>query len=250
VLTAVLAEQLIYYAEKHQLLLANHFRGRRGRNATDAVQVLTHRIKNVWEKGQVASVLFLNIEGAFTNADNMQLVKNLAKRKIPRKLIAFITNMLRDRATILKFNGFSSKAITLNNGIGQGDLLSMALYQFYNADLLGIPMGLDKGAIAYVDNAILLAIGNNFHTMHDKLVDMMTKPTGAINWAEKHNFCFEYSKLVLIDCSPEQKFVRPTLTLPNVSVTPSKSMKYLGIYPDKNLLWKEQPAYAIGKGTT
>jgi hypothetical protein len=35
----------------------------------------------------------------------------------------------------------------------------MALYQFYNADLLNISEGPDKGAIAYIDTAILIATG-------------------------------------------------------------------------------------------
>ena len=251
VLTAVLAEQLMYYAEHHHLLPANHFGGRKGRNATDAVQTLTHRIKKAWRKGEVISVLFLDIEGAFPNANNERLISNLKKRRIPRVLISFIANMLKDRTTVLKFDGYTSEAIILNNGIGQGDPLSMALYQFYNADLLDIPEGPDEGAIAYVDDAILLASGTNFHSTHEKLSKMMTRENGAIKWAEKHNSHFEYSKLVLIDFAHQNKKIdRPTLTLPNVVVNPSKSTKYLGVYLNQNLLDKEQLAYIIGKGTT
>ena len=249
VLTAVLAEQLMYFAEHHHLLPANHFGGRKGRNATDAVQLLTHNIKNAWRKGEVTSVLFLDIEGAFPNAANEQLVKNLAKRKIPRVLISFIENMLKDRTTVLRFDGYTSGAITLNNGIGQGDPLSMALYQFYNADLLDIPEGPDEGAIAYVDDAILMATGTNFHLTHEKLARMMTRKGGALEWAEKHNSRFEYSKLALMDFAHQNKKMdRPPLALPNVEIKPVESTKYLGVYLDQCLLGKEQLAYVIGKG--
>ena len=249
VLTAVLAEQLMFFAEQHQLLPPNHFGGRKGRNATDAVQLLTHKIKNAWRKGEVTSVLFLDIEGAFPNAVNEQLTKNLAKRKIPRVLISFIENMLKDRITVLKFDGYTSEAIVLNNGIGQGDPLSMALYQFYNADLLDIPEGPDEGAIAYVDDALLLATGTNFHQTHAKIVNMMTRTGGALDWAEKHNSRFEFSKLALIDFAHQNKNMdRPGLLLPNVEIQPAKSTKYLGVYLDQNLLGKEQLAYIIGKG--
>ena len=251
VLTAVLAEQLMYFAEHHHLLPANHFGGRKGRNATDAVQLLTHRIKNAWRKGEVLSVLFLDIEGAFPNAVNEQLVKNLAKRKIPQVLISFIENMLKDRSTVLKFDGYTSGAITLNNGIGQGDPLSMALYQFYNADLLDISEGPDEGAIAYMDNAILMATATNFHLAHEKLASMMTRKGGALEWAEKHNSRFEYSKLALIDFAHQNKKIeRPSLALPDVELKPVKSTKYLGVYLDQNLLGKEQLAYIIGKGAS
>ena len=250
VLTAILAEQLMYYAERHNLLPENHFGGRKGRNATDAVHLLVNKIKCAWRKGKVMAVLFLDIEGAFPNADNVQLIRNLTKRRIPLDLVAFVANMLKDRSTELKFDGYTSEAITLNNGIGQGDPLSMALYQFYNADLLDIPVGKGESAIAYVDDAILVAEGADFHEAHDKLRNMMVKEDGALTWAEKHNSRFEFSKLALIDFAHHcRKINRPTLSLPGTEVKPTESTKYLGIILDQSLLWKEQLAYAIGKGS-
>ena len=250
VLTAIMAEQMMYYAEAHNLLPANHFGGRKGRNATDAVHLLVHKIKAAWRKGKAISVLFLDIEGAFPNADNVQLLRNLNKRKIPHALTRFIANMLENRCTTLKFDGFSSEAITLNNGIGQGDPLSMVLYQFYNADLLEIPKGKEESAIAYVDDAILIATADNFHETHSKLLDMMTRKDGALEWAEKHNSRFEYSKLALIDFAHySRKLARPPLLLPHAEIKPSTSTKYLGVILDQNLNWKEQLAYAAGKGS-
>ena len=119
VLTAILAEQMMYYAETHNLLPDNHFGGRKGRNATDAVHLLVHTIKSAWRKGKVISVLFLDIEGAFPNADNEQLIKNLTKRKLPRTLITFTANMLKNRRTILKFDGYISESITLKRCQGR-----------------------------------------------------------------------------------------------------------------------------------
>lgn len=94
--------------------------------------------------------------------------------------------MLKNRSTVLKFDGYTSDAIVLNNGIGQGDPLSMALYQFYNADILDIPAGREETAIAYVDDAILIASGATFQDTHDVLEKMMTRAGGAIERAEKH----------------------------------------------------------------
>ena len=95
--------------------------------------------------------------------------------------------MLKDRSTVLKFDEYISDTITLNNGIGQGDPLSMALYQFYNTDLIEIPKNVDEEAIAYVDDAILIATGSDFVETHETLAEMMTRANRAIEWAEKHN---------------------------------------------------------------
>ena len=250
VLTAILAEQLMYYAECYNLLPENHFGGRKGRNATDAVQILVHRIKGAWRKGEVASALFLDIEGAFPNADNEQLIRNLTKRRVPSDLVQFTANMLRNRSTILRFDGYTSSTIKLNNGIGQGDPLSMALYQFYNADLLDVPKNKDEAAIAYVDDALLITTGKDFRITHDKLREMMTRQGGAIEWTEKHNSRFEYSKLSLIDFAHHSKKIdRPPLTLPGYTIKPTESTKYLGIILDQSLSWREQLAYVAGKGS-
>jgi hypothetical protein len=114
--------------------------------------------------------------------------------------------MLKDRSTTLCFDDHISLPIEINNGIGQADLLSMALYQFYNADLVEI-LNENKGefAAAYVDDAILAAAANSFENAHDILKDMMTREGGAISWAKQHNSPFEYNKLALIDFAHSNK---------------------------------------------
>ena len=250
-LSSIIAEQLMFYAETHSLLPQNHFGGRAKRTASDAVHLLVNRVKNEWRRGKVISVLFLDIEGAFPNAVNEQLVHNLRTRRVPTKITRYVANMLRDRSTTLRFDDHSSLPIAINNGIGQGDPLSMALYQFYNADLVEIPIE-DEGefAEAYVDDAILAAVADSFEEAHEKLKDMMLRENGAISWAKKHNSPFEYSKLALIDFAHSRKaVVRPILTLPGITITPTKSTKYLGIMLDQNLNWKEQTAYVQEKGS-
>jgi hypothetical protein len=51
----------------------------------------------------------------------------------------FVEWMLADRRTKLCFDDHLSDLVKINNGIGQGDPLSMILYLFYNTDLLDIP---------------------------------------------------------------------------------------------------------------
>jgi len=153
--------------------------------------------------------------------------------------------MLRDRSTILCFNDHTSSPIKIDNRIGQGNPLLMALYQFYNADLVEIPKENEgETAEAYIDDAIISATAKTFKEAHEKIIEMMTRDGGAIEWTKKHNSHFEFSKLVLIDFAHSRRPAeRPPLTLPNIIINPSKSMKYLGIMLDQNLSWKEQLAY-------
>ena len=71
--------------------------------------------------------------------------------------------MLTGRKTRLKFDDYTSDWFELDNGIGQGNPLSMILYLFYNADLLDVAKGLDEKVLRYIDD-ITLPDSQKLHT--------------------------------------------------------------------------------------
>src|SRR5882672_1606290 len=62
-LMSIVAEEVSHLTEKHQLLPVTHFGGRPGCTTTDSLHLLTDIIKVAWRHKQVASVLFLDVEG-------------------------------------------------------------------------------------------------------------------------------------------------------------------------------------------
>jgi hypothetical protein len=59
----------------------------------------------------------------------------------------------------------------------------MGLYQYYNADLLDIPRNKGELALAYVDDASMIATADTFAKAHNMLADMMTRVGGVNNWS-------------------------------------------------------------------
>jgi ribonuclease HI/exonuclease III len=258
-LTSIVTEVLVYIAEKYNLLPKNQFGGRPGRKTTDAMHYLTQKIKNAWRNGKVVSALFLDIEGAFPNAVPERLLHNLKMKGVPEEYVEFIRIILEGRKTKLKFDDYISEYFDIENGIGQGDPLSMLLYLFYSGDLVDIPIGKKEDSIAFVDDVTLIAIAPTFDETHNILKNMMTREGGAYFWAKKHNSRFETSKFALMDFSkarqklaPGQKKTkpidRPALSLNGTSVKPTSSHKFLGVIFDQELRWQEQVAHAVGKG--
>jgi hypothetical protein len=159
--------------------------------------------------------------------------------------------MLQERKTTLKFDGYESDPIHIDNGIGQGDPLSMVLYQFYNADLLDIPKDDSENAMAYVDDTLMLATAKTFKKAHRILLDMMCRANSVADWSDTHNSPLEYSKLTLIDfahSSVTRK--RPALALPQITVKPVESTKYLGVIFNQHLQWNTQIASVAAKGSS
>jgi len=250
-LTSITAELLIYWGEHHKLLPPMHFGGRPGRTTTDAVHLLAQTVKHAWRNGKVVSALFLDIEGAFPNATTERLLHNMRKRGLPRDFIRFMRLTLEGRQTTLCFDGYVSAPIPINNGIGQGDPGSMPGFNFFNADLLDISKGRkNELVLAFVDNAVLLAIGTDFMQTHAILRDMMTRPGGALQWSKEHNSPFEYSKFALMDFTrnPARAMDSAPLVLPHAIIEPVPTTRYLGIFLDTRLDWKEQCTRAVKKG--
>ena len=149
----------------------------------------------------MASVLFLDMEGAFLNAVTEQLLHNLRKWRVPERYVAFIESMLTGRRNRLKFDNYSSEWFNLDNSIVQGDLLSMILYLFYNADILDVVRGKNELCLGYVDDLALVAMAKNFADTHRLLKNMISRDGGAREWSTLHNSRFKDSKSVLIDFS-------------------------------------------------
>jgi len=190
------------------------------------MHLLIIKAKAAWCKGKVAAALFLDVESAFPNAVPEKLIGNLRKRGVPRKYANFVQSMLDSRETTLKFDGYISENLQIDNGIGQGDPLSMTLYQFYNADLLDIPRNVGEDAIAYMDDALMLSVADTFEEAHQTLADMMSREGGVSDWSSSHNSPLELSKLALINFAhPNSKKPRTLLQLRNIKVKPTDHCK-------------------------
>jgi len=148
----------------------------------------------------VAAILFLDVKGAFPNAVLAQHLHNMHMHRIPEEYILFVDQLLTNRHTWLKFDGFTSDWIDINNGIVQGDPLSMILYLFYNSYLLE-DIGKMETKVGYIDDVNFYAEGCTFDAAYVKLSDMMTLEGGSQDWSKLHNSKFEMSKLTLVGFS-------------------------------------------------
>ena len=217
--TSVVAEELSHLVETHGLLPTTHFGGRPGRTTTDSLHLLMDYIKAAWRKKRVVSALFLDVEGAFPNAVTHRLLHNMRWRRVPKAYVSFVSAMLTGRKTCLKFDDYTSDWFLLDNGIGQGDPLSMLLYLFYNADILDVAKGPDKMSLGYVDDIALVVTAKTFTQMHRSLSHMMLRPKEGFHWSKLHNSNFETSKSTLVDFSRSKTVDRPWHSYPHTEAT-------------------------------
>jgi hypothetical protein len=247
VLSTLCTKHTLYLSEKHNTLPASQFGGRPGRNTTDAMLLVVHKIKDAWRRGKVAVALFLDVQGAFPNTVKERLIHNMCMRRVPKCFTDIATLSLTGRTTRLKFDDYFSDPIPLDNGTTQGDPSSMNYYGFYNAPLIEIAASDDELSPGFVDNSMMLAISDTLEQCHEKLKDMMEHPNGGFDWSLSHNSPFELSKTALMNFPRSFRDPIPgalSLSKPNAdrsvltSLThPVSLYKYLGVIFDPKLRW-------------
>jgi len=88
-LETVVLRKLSDLAEEHCLLLPQQMGARRKRSVETALKALTDAVHTVWNhskggnKGKVASLLSLDVAGAFNNVSHKRLLYNLRMRRTP-----------------------------------------------------------------------------------------------------------------------------------------------------------------------
>ncbi|KAG9221604.1 hypothetical protein CCMSSC00406_0006763 [Pleurotus cornucopiae] len=238
VLNATLADDLVAHAERTGALPANHFGGRPGRSTMDSIHLMTKTVMDAWRRGEVASALFLDVKGAFPSVAVDRLEHNLRMAGIPRE----------------------SDPFPVENGLDQGDAMSVILYLLYNAGILATVKGNKKElGLLFIDDAAIVVTGATFTEAHARLKEIMMGDGGIFRWARDHNCEFGVDKFQLLDMSRKRvphpmclkkttPLARRDLVLGAYRVVSSEQVRFLGIWLDRELRWNQQGAAALAKG--
>uniref|UniRef100_A0A1L7UN13 Reverse transcriptase n=1 Tax=Fusarium mangiferae TaxID=192010 RepID=A0A1L7UN13_FUSMA len=232
---AIIANRLAYLADVHELLPSRHTGGRKLTSTEHAMHFLLQRIHEAWAEGKVASLLLLDVSGAYDNVSRERLLHNLRKRRVCQNIVRWTESFLCDRSTTLKLQEYTAPSAPIQTGIPQGSPVSPILYLFYNADLIEACKTEDTEAVGYIDDVSILAVGPSAQRNCKILKGIHRK---AERWAMKHGSQFAPAKYELIHFTRDPKMnCTHALRLPHATVNASPSCRYLGIQMDTRLRW-------------
>src|SRR5436305_3939131 len=135
---------------------------RPGRSTKTALELLTGQVKTIWGSGKfVASLLSLDILGAFDTVNPTQLLYILRRKGLPGWIVQWIRAFMTDQKTTLIIQGTQTEAFLVLAGVPQGSPLSLVLFLFYNSELLDLCNQPKEGlsAIGFADDVNMLAYG-------------------------------------------------------------------------------------------
>ena len=85
VIKSIMGKKILYLAKIHQLLPETQMGARRGKSTKTALELLTKQVHTVWKQGnnKVATLLSMDVAGAFDTVLHQRLIHNLQRQKIP-----------------------------------------------------------------------------------------------------------------------------------------------------------------------
>ena len=240
-LETVISGRLTALAEKYNLLPQQQMGARKGRSVETALETITDAVHTVWSCGgskrsTVASLLSLDVAGAFDNVSHERLLHNLRERRVPEEIVRWTASFLTDRATSITLGGRTSPIKDVATGIPQGSPISPVLFLFFNAPLIEqcakacLPVQIE----GFVDDIHLLAYGR---TTEDNCRVLGKAHEICLRWARIHGASFAPQKYELIHLTrrPKRFNMRASLNVGVTSIHPSVSIRVLGLHVDTKL---------------
>jgi ribonuclease HI len=235
-LEAIIANRLAYMADVHKLLPSRHTGGRKLASTEHAIHFLLQQIHQAWSEDKVATLLLLDVSGAYDNVSPERLIHNLRKRRVSEKIVSWIASFLSHRTTTLKLQEYTATSTPIQTGIPQGSPVSPILYLFYNADLIEACKTEDTEAVGYIDDVSILAVGPTAQRNCKTLKGIHRR---AEQWAVRHGSQFAPAKYELVHFTRDPRANSThALRLPHNTVKASPSCRYLGIHMDTKLRWE------------
>ena len=92
---------------------------RPGRSTQTALELLTQQVHTVWRSNPnlVASLLSLDISGAFDRVSHERMIHNMKAQAVPHWIVQFTKSFLKDRTTRLSIRGYMAQIIQTNTSI-------------------------------------------------------------------------------------------------------------------------------------
>ncbi|RAQ99830.1 reverse transcriptase [Stemphylium lycopersici] len=240
-LEKIIAERLTNLAEEHGILPEEQMGGRKQRSTLTAVELITEQIKTLWHFGnnKAATLLSLDISGAFDNVSHQRLIHILKQKAIPNWTVQFIQSFLRGRTTRLRLGRYKSDSMPTETGIPQGSTMSPILFLLFMADLPAKLNSRNTSASGFVDDTNILAWSDS---TEENCRILQKKHKECEEWARKHGARFAPEKYQLIHFSRARNRhnMQAPITIQGHTTEPSSELRVLGIWMDPKLSWGPQ----------
>ena len=231
----IIYKRMFCYLTKNNFIYKRQFGFRENHSTNHALISITETIKADIDKGNVVGGIFLDLQKAFDTVNHTILCSKLSYYGFRGKINDLIQSFLSNRHQYVTINGFDSSQLEIKCGVPQGSTLGPLLFLLYINDLR---YSLKKSiASHFADDTSITFSSKKIKTVETIL---NTDLKSISDWLKANRLSLNVDKSKLLIFRSKQR----KLDLNNISIKiegsrliPCDSVKYLGLYLDKNLSW-------------
>ena len=134
-LERLIARCLAWCILQHKVVHNQHIGAMPKRSAVDLVSCLVHDIEAAWDQNQAASLLTLDIKGAFNIVLANRLQLRLREQGWPNNLVYWVGSFMSGRTARVRLEGATTATYPLACGLPQGSPVSPILFMLYTEPL-------------------------------------------------------------------------------------------------------------------
>lgn len=206
------------------------------RSATDLLACVTHEIEHSLENRRTATMMTLDVQGAFDAALRKRLMLRMLQQGWPTNLVRFVGSFMEERRARIRLEDTVTEEQLISSGLPQGSPASLVLFLLYIADIFLE----DKVCrFGYADDVCVLRTGR---TLEENATQLGQDLSQILCWGAEHKVAFDPEKCELIHFTRS----KDTMPSPPVSVNyahgnftireqPVPAVRWLGVWFDRKL---------------
>ena len=229
-----LLDQLNNYFVSNNLISPNQYGFKKNCSTNEAVLDIYNKLLDNMDKKLITCSIFLDLRKAYDTIDHTILIKKVEKYGIIGLPLQLLASYLTDRQQYTIVNQYKSKSRDVICGIPQGSTLGPLLFNIYINDL---PLASNSTIHLFADDTNLTLSHSNVSTLQQNINDELVNVS---NWFKVNKLSINFNKTEFMVVTTKQNKPELKVSIDNNPIKQSHHIKYLGVFIDDNLNWKQQ----------